>query len=59
MWSKRNMRNIHSLTMEGYLGKKSIHISDSFLHSNYYGIMTNEYFINIAYLYFCFMLIVM
>ena len=42
-----------------YLGKKYIHTSDSFLHSNYCGIMINEYTINIVYLYFCYMLIVM
>ena len=36
--------------MEGDLGKKSIHTSDSFLHSNYFGIMVNEYSINIAYM---------
>ena len=45
--------------MEGHLGKKSIHTSDSFLHSNYCGIMVSEYTTNIAYLYFCYMLIVM
>ena len=27
--------------MEGDLGKKSIHTSDSFLHSSYFGIMVN------------------
>ena len=39
--------------MEGYLSKKSSHTSDSFLHSNYFGIMVNEYSINIAYMTIC------
>ena len=38
--------------MKGYLRKKSIHTSDSFLHSNYCGIMVSEHSIDIAYLYF-------
>ena len=36
--------------MEEDLRKKSIHTSDSFLHSNYFGIIVNEYSINIAYM---------
>ena len=40
--------------MEGDLGKiKSIHTSDSFLYSNYFGIVVNKYSINIAYMTFC------
>ena len=40
-------------TMKGDLGKKSIHTSDSFLHSNYFSIMVNDYSINIAYMTIC------
>ena len=36
--------------MEGDLGKKLIHTSNSFLHSNYFGITVNEDSINIAYM---------
>ena len=39
--------------MEGDLGKKSIHTSDPFLHSNYFSSMVNEYSINIAYMTMC------
>ena len=39
--------------MEGDLGKKSIHTSDSFLHSHYFGIMVNGYSISFAYMTIC------
>ena len=31
-----------AISMEGYLSKKSNDTSDSFLHSNYFGIIVNE-----------------
>ena len=43
--------------MEGDVGKKSIHIRDSFLHLNYIGIMTNQYSINIVYVAICILLL--
>ena len=68
--TNKNARPLHDLasiwtvltSMEGDLGKKSIHTSDSFLHLNYFGIMVNEYSISIAYITnctFCYMQIVM
>ena len=38
--------------MEWDLCKKSIHTSDSFLHSNYFGVRLNKYSVKIAYMIF-------